>query len=146
MGQLKSGRALGFLAIACTLAVGCSDPPTSPTDPSEPSPPPSGGGRFVAAQLLALPDFASAMVFTGVGRILYTEKGGFGKPIFLALSAHMFIQIIVAEFLGQRGCRRHPNGGGEVTEEIVKVLQPESCEHGLNILLGGRDIMPRPFP
>lgn len=43
-----------------------------------PAPPPSGSGRFVATQLLALPGFASALVFTGPGRILYTEKGGFG--------------------------------------------------------------------
>lgn len=78
MSQLKGGRGAGVLAVAFAFAVGCSDPPTSPTDPSEPSPPPSGSGRFVAAQLLALPDFASAMVFTGVDRILYTEKGGFG--------------------------------------------------------------------
>ena len=78
MSQLKSGRALGFLAVTFALAVGCSDPPSSPTDPSTPTPPSSGSGRFVAAQLLALPEFASAMVFTGVDRILYTEKGGFG--------------------------------------------------------------------
>ncbi len=80
MSRLKSGRALSFLAVTLALAVGCSDPP-SPTDPSSPiptAPPPSDSGRFVATLLLALPDFASAMVFTGPGRILYTEKGGFG--------------------------------------------------------------------
>ena len=47
----------------------------SPTGPSTPTPP---SRRFVATQFLALPDFASAMVFAGPNRILYTEKGGFG--------------------------------------------------------------------
>lgn len=76
MRQLKAwGRSVtAGLALA---AIGCSEPPT-PTDPTEPTPPPSGSGRFVATQLLALPEFASAFVFTGAERILYTEKGGFG--------------------------------------------------------------------
>ncbi len=68
---------VGFLAALCSLAVSCSDSPL-PTDPSTPTPPPSGSGRFVATQFLALPEFASAMVFTGPDRLLYTEKGGFG--------------------------------------------------------------------
>jgi glucose/arabinose dehydrogenase len=72
-----SGKTPGFLAVTLALALGCSDSP-SPTEPTTPAPPPSGSGRFVATQLLALPGFASALVFTGPGRILYTEKGGFG--------------------------------------------------------------------
>lgn len=78
MIELKS--ASGALILTALLCGGCTDPtsPTDPTDPTEPTPPPSGSGRFVATLLLALPDFASAMVFTGEGRILYTEKGGFG--------------------------------------------------------------------
>jgi glucose/arabinose dehydrogenase len=72
-----SGKTPGFLAVTLALALGCSDSP-SPTEPTMPAPPPSGSGRFVATQLLALPGFASALVFTGPGRILYTEKGGFG--------------------------------------------------------------------
>lgn len=77
MSQLKSGKLVSILSSTIVFALSCSEP-MSPTDPSEPPPPPSDSGRFVATQLLALPEFASAMVFTGPGRILYTEKGGFG--------------------------------------------------------------------
>ncbi len=76
MNRLESGRALSYFAVTLALAVGCSEP-MSPTGPSTP-PPSSGSGRFVATQFLALPHFASAMVFAGPNRILYTEKGGFG--------------------------------------------------------------------
>lgn len=70
---------VGFLAVLSALSLACSDS-QSPTDPSAPTPtpPPSGSGRFVATQYVALQEFASAMVFTGPGRVLYTEKGGFG--------------------------------------------------------------------
>lgn len=69
-------KAFLVLTFGGLLVAGCSDPPTTPTGPSPP--PPSSDGRFAAEQLIAIPSFASAMVFTDATRILYTEKGGFG--------------------------------------------------------------------
>ena len=85
MSRLKIGILWSLLVVA-----GCSDPmsPMQPTPPPT-EPPPSGSGRFVATQFLAIPDFASAMVFTSAERILYTEKGGFGG-VRSAASRHTF--------------------------------------------------------
>jgi len=67
-----------LVSIVMAASLGCSDSggPTEP--PSTTTVPPSSGGRFVAEQLLALPSFPTAMVFTSPNRLLYTEKGGFG--------------------------------------------------------------------
>lgn len=71
------GRCLSRLSLL-TLAVflaGCAGDDSSPTSPTPPATP---SGRFVAENVLSLPQFPVAFVFTGPSRLLVTEKGGFG--------------------------------------------------------------------